>query len=52
MIEGGGSTSFNKARRWLYEHAEASGKLLQMLTDAIVEYLVLQVRAGAQVSSY
>lgn len=49
MIEGGGSTNFTKARRWLYEHVEASGKLLQMLTDAIVDYLVLQVKAGAQV---
>jgi uroporphyrinogen decarboxylase len=49
MIEGGGSTTFTKARKWLYEHMEASGTLLQKLTDAIVEYLVLQVKAGAQV---
>ncbi|XP_031558364.1 uroporphyrinogen decarboxylase-like [Actinia tenebrosa] len=49
MIEGGGSTNFTKARRWLYEHMEASSTLLQKLTDAIVEYLVLQVKAGAQI---
>ncbi|KAK3727874.1 hypothetical protein QZH41_010602 [Actinostola sp. cb2023] len=49
MIEGGGSTNFMKARRWLYEHVEASSKLLQILTDSIVEYLVLQAKAGAQI---
>lgn len=50
MIEGGGSTTHSKAKRWLYRHPEASHRLLKQLTDVIVEYLVGQVAAGAQVS--
>lgn len=49
MIEGGGSTTHAKAKRWLYRHPEASHMLLRMLTDVIVEYLLGQVAAGAQV---
>ncbi|XP_062375728.1 uroporphyrinogen decarboxylase [Sardina pilchardus] len=48
MIEGGGSTTHSKAKRWLYRHPEASHRLLKQLTDVIVEYLVGQVAAGAQ----
>ncbi|KAF1383327.1 hypothetical protein PFLUV_G00130780 [Perca fluviatilis] len=48
MIEGGGSRTFSKAKRWLYRHPEASHMLLRMLTDVIVEYLLGQVAAGAQ----
>ncbi|KAM8838964.1 uroporphyrinogen decarboxylase [Synchiropus picturatus] len=48
MIEGGGSTTHSKAKRWLYRHPEASHMLLKMLTDVIVEYLLGQVAAGAQ----
>lgn len=49
MIEGGGSTTQSKAKRWLYRHPEASHMLLRMLTDVVVEYLLGQVAAGAQV---
>lgn len=49
MIEGGGSTTHSKAKRWLYRHPEASHDLLKRLTDVIVEYLLGQVKAGAQV---
>ena len=48
MIEGGGSKTQSKAKRWLYTHPAASHKLLQMLTDVNIEYLVQQVKAGAQ----
>ncbi|XP_042283955.1 uroporphyrinogen decarboxylase [Thunnus thynnus] len=48
MIEGGGSNTHSKAKRWLYRHPEASHMLLKMLTDVIVEYLLGQVAAGAQ----
>lgn len=48
MIEGGGSTTHSKAKRWLYRFPEASHKLLSQLTDVIVEYLLGQVKAGAQ----
>ena len=49
MIEGGGSKTMSIAKRWLYKHSEATTVLLQRLTDVIVDYLVAQVRAGAQV---
>ncbi|KAI4810212.1 hypothetical protein CesoFtcFv8_014795 [Champsocephalus esox] len=48
MIEGGGSNTHSKAKRWLYRHPQASHMLLKMLTDVIVEYLLGQVAAGAQ----
>ena len=48
MIEGGGSKTQSKAKKWLYQHPEASHKLLTLLTQVCVEYLVEQVRAGAQ----
>ncbi|XP_032673181.1 uroporphyrinogen decarboxylase [Odontomachus brunneus] len=48
MIQGGGSSTMAKARSWLYKYPEESHKLLQMVTDIIVDYLVMQVKAGAQ----
>ena len=48
MIEGGGSKTHSKSKKWLYQQPEASKKLLKILTDVNVEYLVEQVRAGAQ----
>lgn len=49
MIEGGGSSTHSKAKRWLYQHPEASHSLLRLLTDVVVDYLLGQVDAGAQV---
>ena len=49
MIEGEGSKTMSKAKRWLYCYEDASHRLLQMLTRVIVDYLVQQVIAGAQV---
>lgn len=49
MIEGGGSKAFKQARSWLYEHPEASHALLQRITDTVIEYLLGQIEAGAQV---
>ena len=48
MIEGGGSKTLSKAKKWLYTHPDASHNLLQMLTNVNVDYLVGQVQAGAQ----
>lgn len=48
MIEGGGSKTLSKSKKWLYCHPEASHKLLQLITDVNVDYLVGQVKAGAQ----
>ncbi|KAK0078115.1 hypothetical protein PV326_009578 [Microctonus aethiopoides] len=48
MIQGGGSSTMAHARSWLYKYPEDSLKLLQLITDVIVDYLVMQVKAGAQ----
>ena len=40
MIEGGGSRTLSKAKTWLFKYPEASHRLLQALTDIIVDYLV------------
>mmetsp|Transcript_18973 Transcript_18973/g.41180 ORF Transcript_18973/g.41180 Transcript_18973/m.41180 type:complete len:425 (+) Transcript_18973:78-1352(+) len=48
MIEGGGSRNLSKAKSWLLNHPKDSHRLLQGITDIIVEYVVGKVRAGAQ----
>jgi len=48
MVEGGGSTSYRHARAWLYRHPDAAKALLQRTTDVVVDYLIGQVEAGAQ----
>jgi uroporphyrinogen decarboxylase len=48
MIEGGASPTKAKAKAWLYKYPEASHRLLQALTDILVDYLVAQHEAGAQ----
>lgn len=49
MIEGRGSKTFSKARKMLYTESELSHKLMQKITDATIEYLGMQVRAGADI---
>ncbi|XP_037811462.1 uroporphyrinogen decarboxylase [Lucilia sericata] len=48
MIEGGGSKTMSKAKFWLSDYPEDAKKLLEMLTASIVDYLEMQVKAGAQ----
>ncbi|CEH16832.1 uroporphyrinogen decarboxylase [Ceraceosorus bombacis] len=48
MVEGGGSKTFEKAKRWLFKYPEESKELLQRVADLCVEFLVGQVKAGAQ----
>nr|CAI5866256.1 unnamed protein product [Callosobruchus analis] len=49
MIEGGGSKTMSKAKKWLYRHPEASKQLLQILTEVVTEFLLLQIEHGAQI---
>ncbi len=49
MIEGSGSKTFAKARRFLYEEPEASHKLMGMITDTIISYAKEKVRCGCDV---
>ncbi|KAI9101195.1 Uroporphyrinogen decarboxylase [Phlyctochytrium arcticum] len=48
MIEGGGSKTLSKAKAWLGRWPAESAVLLQKVTDVIVDFMVSQVKAGAQ----
>jgi len=47
-VEGGGSKMFIQSKTWLYKYSKESQALLQKIAKACVEYLALQVVAGAQ----
>merc|ERR1719300_310654 len=49
MVEGQGSKTYSKAIRELYAHPDWSRKVLRIITNAVIDYLVAQVEAGAQV---
>ena len=49
MVEGGGSKLFVQVKTWIYKYPNESKKMLQKLADLCVEYLALQVKAGAQI---
>lgn len=49
MVEGGGSKIFKEVKTWIYKYPQPSKDLLQKLAEVCVEYLALQVQAGAQV---
>ena len=49
MVEGGGSKMFVQSKTWVYKYPEASKKLLEKIAKLCVQYLALQVRAGAQI---
>lgn len=49
MVEGGGSKLFVQSKTWIYKYSAATKKLLQKIAEICVEYLALQVQAGAQV---
>jgi uroporphyrinogen decarboxylase len=46
-VEGGSSKSFEHIKRLEYRSPELFQQLLDKMTDAIIDYLVMQVRAGA-----
>ncbi|KAF7971054.1 hypothetical protein HWV62_22191 [Athelia sp. TMB] len=48
MIEGGGSKFFQKSKTWLFKYPQESTDLLMRIADVCVEYLIGQVKAGAQ----
>ncbi len=49
MIEGSGSKTFSKAKAVLYKEPAMAHKLLQKLTDTVIEYLKLKVKSGVDV---
>ena len=46
MIEGKGSKNFDTAKRFIYSEPAAAHELLQILADAVVDYLNAKIRAG------
>jgi uroporphyrinogen decarboxylase len=48
MIEGSGSTTFSKAKAWLYRRPGAMRALMDILVETIGDHLIAQVEAGAE----
>ena len=48
MIEGGGSKTMAKSKAWITDYPKETEELLTLLTNVIVDYLEMQVKAGAQ----
>ena len=49
MIEGSGSKTFSKARKFLQQEPELAHKLLKKITETSIAYLNLKIKAGCQV---
>jgi uroporphyrinogen decarboxylase len=49
MVEGGGTKMFRFVKTWIFKYGDASKALLKKIAELCVEYLALQVVAGAQV---
>ena len=49
MIEGGGSRTFQKSKQWLFKYPAESKALLMKIANVCADFLVGQVKAGAQV---
>jgi uroporphyrinogen decarboxylase len=49
MLEGGGSTHYHRAKRFMLDESKATHALLQKLSDAVIAYFIMQAEAGAQV---
>ena len=50
MVEGGGSKTFQLAKTWLFKYPKESEGLLMRIADVCADFLIGQVKAGAQVS--
>lgn len=48
MVEGGGSKLFIETKKWIFKYPTEAKALLQKIAEVCVEYLALQVKAGAQ----
>lgn len=46
MIEGSGSKTFSKAKKFLYQEPELSHRLLTKITDTVISYLKLKISHG------
>ena len=48
MVQGGGSKTFSRAKKWLYSYPRESMQLLSTIAEHTTEYLFNQIKAGAQ----
>lgn len=48
MVEGKGSKTFSKAKKWLYTNPYESVQLLGLIATKLIDHLYLQAKAGAQ----
>lgn len=48
MVEGSGSKDFRRIKGLMFESPESAHKLLQIVTDSVIQYLKAQVASGAQ----
>ena len=49
MIEGGSSRDFAGVKGWAYREPDSFARLIDLLVDAIVSHLTVQIAAGAEV---
>lgn len=49
MVEGGGSPDHKHAKRWALADPEGFDKLIDLIAESTVSYLIRQIEAGAQV---
>jgi uroporphyrinogen decarboxylase len=49
MVEGGTSRDFIAVKSWAYSDPEGFGDLIDILVDAVTDYLIAQIDAGAEV---
>ena len=49
MVEGSGSKTFSKAKKFLYQEPVLAHQLLEKITETIIEYLKLKIQNGASV---
>jgi uroporphyrinogen decarboxylase len=47
MVEGSGSKTFSKAKKFLYTHPQLAHQLLEKITQSSINYLKGQIKAGA-----
>jgi len=48
MVDGGGSKTFDQTKQWAYGNPETFQKLIDIVVEATIHYLIKQVEAGAE----
>lgn len=48
MVEGGSSRDFIAVKKWAYEDPNGFSDLIDLLSDAVIDYLLAQIEAGVE----